>query len=113
MNYHKHKQGKKENTFLLAAKDYRTWILTVAYAACFGVEITIDNFAASYFHDDYKATLIFAGLLASIFGWINIFARPMGGIISDKVGRAVWLQRKSKSPGNFIIIGRNWNHALR
>ena len=79
--------GKKENTFLLAAKDYRTWILTVAYAACFGVEITIDNYAASYFHDDYKATLIFAGLLASIFGWINIFARPMGGIISDKVGR--------------------------
>src|SRR6185295_1160136 len=36
---------KKENTFLSAAKDYRTWILTVAYAACFGVEITVDNFA--------------------------------------------------------------------
>jgi len=80
-------EGKKENTFLLAAKDYRTWILTVAYAACFGVEITVDNFAASYFHDDYKATLIFAGLLASIFGWINIFARALGGIVSDKVGK--------------------------
>lgn len=79
--------AKKENTFLLAAKDYRTWILTVAYAACFGVEITVDNFAASYFHDDYKATLIFAGLLASIFGWINIFARALGGIVSDKVGK--------------------------
>lgn len=79
--------GKKENTFLLAAKDYRTWILTIAYAACFGVEITIDNFAASYFHDDYKATLIFAGLLASLFGWINIFARALGGIVSDKVGK--------------------------
>ena len=79
--------GKKQNTFLLAAKDYRTWILTIAYAACFGVEITVDNFAASYFHDDYKATLIFAGLLASIFGWINIFARALGGIVSDKVGK--------------------------
>ena len=79
--------GKKENTFLLAAKDYRTWILTIAYAACFGVEITVDNFAASYFHDDYKATLIMAGLLASIFGWINIFARALGGIVSDKVGK--------------------------
>jgi NNP family nitrate/nitrite transporter-like MFS transporter len=51
------------------------------------VEITIDNFAASYFHDDYKATLIFAGLLASLFGWINIFARALGGIVSDKVGK--------------------------
>ncbi|RYY30234.1 MAG: MFS transporter [Chitinophagaceae bacterium] len=79
-------KGKKENTFLLAAKDYRTWILTIAYAACFGVEITVDNFAASYFHDNYKATLIFAGLLASIFGWINIFARALGGIVSDKIG---------------------------
>jgi len=80
-------KGKKENTFLLAARDYRTWILTIAYAACFGVEITVDNFAASYFHDDYKATLIFAGLLASIFGWLNIFARALGGIVSDKVGK--------------------------
>jgi NNP family nitrate/nitrite transporter-like MFS transporter len=77
----------KQNTFLLAAKDYRTWVLTVAYAACFGVEITVDNFAASYFHDDYKASLIFAGLLASIFGWINLFARALGGIVSDKVGK--------------------------
>src|SRR5688572_29713245 len=79
--------GKKENTFLLAAKDYRTWVLTIAYAACFGVEITVDNFAASFFHDDYSATIIIAGLLASIFGWINIFARALGGIVSDKVGR--------------------------
>jgi NNP family nitrate/nitrite transporter-like MFS transporter len=79
--------GKKENTFLLAAKDYRTWVLTMAYAACFGVEITVDNFAASFFHDEYKATLIIAGLLASIFGWLNVFARALGGIVSDKVGK--------------------------
>ena len=79
--------GKKENTFLLAAIDYRTWVLTIAYAACFGVEITVDNYAASFFHDDYKATLIMAGLLASIFGWLNIFARAAGGIVSDKVGK--------------------------
>jgi NNP family nitrate/nitrite transporter-like MFS transporter len=79
-------KGKKENTFFLAAKDYRTWILTIAYAACFGVEITVDNFAASYFHDNYKATLIFAGLLASLFGWLNLFARALGGIVSDKIG---------------------------
>jgi NNP family nitrate/nitrite transporter-like MFS transporter len=78
--------GKKENTILLAAKDYRTWILTIAYAACFGVEITVDNFAASYFHDEYSAGLIMAGLMASIFGWLNIFARAIGGIVSDKVG---------------------------
>lgn len=81
-----HHAGKKENTFLLAAKDYRTWILTIAYAACFGVEITVDNFAASYFHDEYSASIIMAGLMASIFGWLNLFARALGGIVSDKAG---------------------------
>jgi NNP family nitrate/nitrite transporter-like MFS transporter len=78
---------KKQNTLLLAAKDYRTWVLTIAYAACFGVEITVDNYAATFFHEDYKATLIMAGLLASIFGWLNLFARALGGIFSDKIGK--------------------------
>lgn len=80
-------QTKKQNTLLLAAKDYRTWILTIAYAACFGVEITVDNYAATFFHEEYKATLIMAGLLASIFGWLNLFARALGGIFSDKIGK--------------------------
>jgi NNP family nitrate/nitrite transporter-like MFS transporter len=78
--------SKKENTFMLAAKDYRTWILTLAYAACFGVEITVDNVAVKYFQDNFGAALLLAGALASIFGWINIFARAIGGIVSDKVG---------------------------
>jgi NNP family nitrate/nitrite transporter-like MFS transporter len=80
-------QTKKQNTLLLATKDYRTWILTIAYAACFGVEITVDNYAATFFHEEYKATLIMAGLLASIFGWLNLFARALGGIFSDKIGK--------------------------
>src|SRR6478609_10108292 len=80
-------ETKKQNTLLLAAKDYRTWILTIAYAACFGVEITVDNYAATFFHEEYKATLIMAGLLASIFGWLNLFARALGGIFSDKIGK--------------------------
>lgn len=79
----------KQNTFLLAAKDYRTWILTIAYAACFGVEITVDNFAPIFFTDSFGATIAVAGLVAGIFGWINIFARPMGGIVADKIGK-VW-----------------------
>ncbi len=76
-----------KNTFLLAAKDYRTWILTIAYAACFGVEITVDNFAPIFFTDSFGATIAVAGMVAGIFGWINIFARPLGGIIADKIGK--------------------------
>ncbi len=79
----------KQNTFITAIKDYRTWILTIAYAACFGVEITVDNFAPLFFMDSFGATLAVAGMAAGIFGWINLFARPMGGIVADKIGK-VW-----------------------
>jgi MFS transporter, NNP family, nitrate/nitrite transporter len=79
----------KKNTFLIAIKDYRTWVLTIAYAACFGVEITVDNFAPIFFTDSFGASLAIAGMCAGIFGWINIFARPMGGIVADRIGK-VW-----------------------
>jgi MFS transporter, NNP family, nitrate/nitrite transporter len=84
-----YKVDGKQNTFMIAIKDYRTWILTIAYAACFGVEITVDNFAPIFFTDSFGATLAVAGMCAGIFGWINIFARPMGGIVADKIGK-VW-----------------------
>ncbi|WP_460559986.1 MFS transporter [Ferruginibacter profundus] len=84
-----YKTDTKKNTFLIAIKDYRTWILTIAYAACFGVEITVDNFAPIFFTDSFGASLAIAGMCAGIFGWINIFARPMGGIVADKIGK-VW-----------------------
>jgi MFS transporter, NNP family, nitrate/nitrite transporter len=79
----------KKNTFMVAIKDYKTWILTIAYAACFGVEITIDNFAPIFFTDSFGATIMIAGMAAGVFGWMNIFARPLGGIVADKVGK-VW-----------------------
>lgn len=76
-----------KNSFWIAVKDYRTWVLTVAYAACFGVEITVDNFAPIFFTDSFGATIAVAGMVAGIFGWINIFARPLGGIVADKIGK--------------------------
>ncbi|MEO5583567.1 MAG: hypothetical protein ABIR66_12815, partial [Saprospiraceae bacterium] len=78
---------QKKNTFLIAISDYRTWILTIAYAACFGVEITVDNFAPIFFTDSFGASIAVAGMCAGIFGWINILARPLGGIVADQVGK--------------------------
>ena len=84
-----YKVADKKNTFLIALKDYRTWILTIAYAASFGVEISVDNFAPIFFTDSFGATLAVAGMAAGIFGWINLVARPMGGIAADRVGK-IW-----------------------
>ena len=82
-----------------AAGDYRIWLLFVLYAACFGVEITIDNVAALYFKDSFRVSLGLAGLLASATGMMNIFARAAGGIAGDWVGN-IWGMR-----GRSLLLG--------
>jgi MFS transporter, NNP family, nitrate/nitrite transporter len=95
---------KKKGTFLIALKDYRTWILAVAYAACFGIEITVDNVAATYFVDNFKTSVILAGALASVFGLMNLFARALGGIFSDKIGKAYGLRGKALLLAAFLVL---------
>ncbi|MCL7941552.1 NarK family nitrate/nitrite MFS transporter [Halomonas sp. ATCH28] len=79
-------------TFLAAAKDIRVWALFVVYAACFGVELTINNIAAIYFFDNFELTLATAGMIAGLFGLMNIFARTLGGIFSDLFARQAGLK---------------------
>ncbi|MGO2241063.1 MAG: NarK family nitrate/nitrite MFS transporter [Halomonas sp.] len=89
--------GAKQS-FLAAAKDIRVWALFVVYGLCFGVELTINNIAAIYFFDKFDLTLATAGLIAGLFGLMNIFARTLGGVFSDLFakqnglkGRVHWL----------------------
>ena len=79
-------------TFLAAAKDIRVWALFVVYAACFGVELTINNIAAIYFFDHFDLTLATAGMIAGLFGLMNLFARTLGGIFSDLFARQAGLK---------------------
>ncbi|HXF65005.1 MAG TPA: MFS transporter [Caldilineaceae bacterium] len=72
-------------TFLEACKDCRVWALFGIYAACFGIELTLNNIAALYFTDYFGLSLSAAGLVASLFGLMNLFARTAGGFLSDKV----------------------------
>lgn len=77
---------KTKGSFLLAAKDPRVWSLFLVYGACFGIELTINNIAALYFIDYFGLGLATAGLVAGLFGLMNIFARTLGGIVGDKFG---------------------------
>lgn len=72
--------------FLKACSDPRVWALFVIYGACFGVELTINNIAALYFHDYFGLGLASAGLVAGLFGLMNLFARTLGGLVGDRSG---------------------------
>ena len=98
------KTPQQKGSFLSAASDYRTWILFLAYGACFGIEITFDNIAALYFSENFSCDLKTAGLLAGLFGFMNLFARAIGGIVADKVGNSYGMRGKGWLLAAFLIM---------
>ena len=73
--------------YWVGCANYRMWIGVLLYAFCFGVELTINNILATYFFDRFELDLSIAGLVASAFGMMNLFARSVGGIMSDTSAR--------------------------
>jgi len=61
-----------------------TWVLFFQYACCFGVELTMQTMAAIYFQIRFAQSIESASAISSLFGWMNLFARGMGGYASDK-----------------------------
>ncbi len=90
--------------FWEAARDYRVWVLFLLYGACFGVEITVDNVAALYFKDSFHLGLKLAGILASLIGMMNLFARALGGMVGDWAGNRWGLNGRSRLLGLTIFL---------
>ncbi|MBX3272351.1 MAG: MFS transporter [Sandaracinaceae bacterium] len=79
-----------------AARDPRVWSLFAMYGACFGVELTINNVAALHFHDHFGLDLVLAGAVASAFGAMNLFARTLGGWLSDRIAAGRGLRGRTQ-----------------
>ncbi|MCU4412474.1 MFS transporter [Acinetobacter sp. WU_MDCI_Axc73] len=102
-----------------AARNYRVWILFGAYAACFGIEIFIHNIVAMYYVNHFNFGLKEAGLAAGIFGLLALFARALGGIVSDKVALKKGLDGRTKvlfamivGEGLFLILFSQMNSVI-
>lgn len=89
--------------FRRVARDPRVWALFVIYGACFGVELTINNIAALYFHDRFELGLVAAGSIAGLFGLMNIFARTLGGVFSDRAARGAGLRGRVLLLGSLLL----------
>ena len=102
-----------------AARNYRVWILFGAYAACFGIEIFIHNIIAMYYVNNFSFSLKEAGFAAGIVGLLALFARALGGIVSDKVALRKGLDGRTKvlfvmilGEGLFLILFSQMNSAM-
>ncbi len=105
------KSTHNKGAFFKACKDSRVWGLFLIYGACFGVELTINNIAALYFMDYFSLSLKAAGIVAGLYGTMNIFSRMLGGYVSDKLSskfgrqsRLYWLFATLLAEGILLII---------
>lgn len=96
--------GKKGGTFGIAARNGRVWLLCVVYAACFGIEITMHNIAALYYYDRFGLDVTTAGLIAGSFGFMNLFARALGGMLSDRCARRSGLHGRAMLLGGTLLL---------
>lgn len=94
-------KGKTDYTVL---KDWRVWALSLAYAVCFGMEITFDNIAALHFVQEYNLSQSSAGFWAGVFGFMNIFARAAGGIFADRIGRSYGMRGKGLLLATVLLL---------
>jgi NNP family nitrate/nitrite transporter-like MFS transporter len=91
--------SRAAGAFAAACRDPRVWALALLYGASFGIELTIDNIAALYFTDYFHLSLTTAGVVAGSFGTMNLFARALGGIVSDRCNRRWGLR------GRVLLLG--------
>ena len=94
-----------------AMGNYRVWMLFITYGACFGVELFIHNVAASFYVDRFGLSLKAAGMAAASFGLLALFARALGGWLSDKMAQRRGLDARSLTLFVFILgegLGLLW-----
>ncbi|MDD9967587.1 MAG: MFS transporter [Myxococcales bacterium] len=103
--------GGTSGLFMDAVRDYRVWILFLVYAGCFGMELFVNGRAAAYYQDRFGLAEGSAGLIASLFGLMNLFARSMGGFLGDRfaktgglTGRVRWLVMVMIAEGAMLLV---------
>lgn len=105
-NFDEIEQSKKQRDKIdwKTLRDWRIWALTLAYAMCFGMEITFDNVAALHFVDTFSLSQSSAGFWAGIFGFMNLFARALGGLAADKIGLSYGIKGKGILLGSVLLL---------
>ncbi|WP_299826338.1 MFS transporter [uncultured Roseobacter sp.] len=60
--------------------------LNTTYFANFGAELAVVSMLPLFFQETWGLNPVTAGIIASAFAFVNLVARPMGGLVSDRMG---------------------------
>ena len=60
--------------------------LNSTYFANFGAELAVVSMLPMFFEQTWGLSAAMAGLIAASFAFVNLVARPMGGMVSDRMG---------------------------
>ncbi|MGR2741125.1 MFS transporter, partial [Billgrantia sp. Q4P2] len=87
--------------------------LNSTYFANFGAELAVVSMLPMFFEETWGLTAAAAGLIAASFAFVNLVARPMGGLVSDRMGnrRFVMLSYMFGIGIGFVLMGllnSNW-----
>jgi MFS transporter, NNP family, nitrate/nitrite transporter len=87
--------------------------LNITYFANFGAELAVVSMLPLFFEETWGLSAAAAGLIAASFAFVNLFARPMGGLVSDRYGnrRFVMLAYMFGIGVGFVLMGlldSNW-----
>ncbi|MEC3907772.1 MFS transporter [Tamlana sp. 2201CG12-4] len=98
-------EKKKDQVgFATVLKDYRTWILFLVYAACFGIELTVYGTMDDYLQNTFQLERATAGNIVLSFALMNIFARTLGGFFGDKFGKLKGLRGRVLFLSAILVI---------
>lgn len=59
--------------------------LNTTYFANFGAELAVVSMLPAFFQETWDLSATTAGIIASSFAFVNLFARPLGGFLSDRM----------------------------
>ena len=80
-------------------------ILELTYIVNFGSELAVVSMLPAFFEGTFGLSKALAGMLAASYAFMNLFARPSGGLISDKLG-------SRKNTMAFLTIGMGIGYLI-
>ncbi len=92
-------------------------VLCLSYAVTFGSELAVVSMLPGFFADTWDLSTVVAGMVASAFAFMNLGARPLGGLLSDAMGsrrRTLTTILFALSLGYFLMstLSPSWPVAL-